>query len=86
MKIGVVATIQPLVLACEVTRALDCNHWWNVMPMKSEERERRELPRGHHANCRASRGGDAEDRDAHREAHPHDASRARRPRGPPWWR
>ena len=30
----VVATIQAVVLAREVVNAVDCSHWWKVIPRK----------------------------------------------------
>jgi hypothetical protein len=34
MKIGMLATIQPVVVAWEVTNPVDCSHWWKVIPRK----------------------------------------------------
>ena len=34
MKIGMLATIQPVVVAWEVSSPVDCSHWWKVIPRK----------------------------------------------------
>ena len=34
MNTGMLETIQPVVVACDVSKPVDCSHWWKVMPKK----------------------------------------------------